>query len=42
MKSEFIVYAVKKAVNEVVLRAVEEKSHISPMAEKALVKLGCV
>ena len=34
-KSEFIIYAVKKAVNEVVLRALEEKSRaVSPMVEK--------
>ncbi len=39
-KSEFIVYAVKKAVNEVVLRALEEKSGaVSPMAEKDVDKL---
>jgi Arc/MetJ-type ribon-helix-helix transcriptional regulator len=39
-KSEFIIYAVKKAVNEVVLRALEEKSRtVSPMAEKDVDKL---
>jgi Arc/MetJ-type ribon-helix-helix transcriptional regulator len=39
-KSEFITYAVKKAVNEVILREFEEKSHAAPpMAEKDVDKL---
>jgi Arc/MetJ-type ribon-helix-helix transcriptional regulator len=34
-KSEFITYAVKKAVNEFILRELEEKSRAAlPMAEK--------
>lgn len=39
-KSEFITYAVKKAVNEVILRELEEKSRAAlPMAEKDVDKL---
>lgn len=39
-KSEFITYAVKKAVNEVILREFEEKSRAAlPMAEKDVNKL---
>jgi len=39
-KSEFIIYAVKKAVNEVILRELEEKSRAAPpMAEKDVDKL---
>ena len=39
-KSEFIIYAVKKAVNEVVLRALEEKNSATlPMTEKDVDKL---
>lgn len=39
-KSEFITYAVKKAVNEVILRELEEKSCAAPpMAEKDVDKL---
>lgn len=34
-KSEFITYAVKKAINEVILRELEEKSNAAPqMSEK--------
>lgn len=39
-KSEFITYAVKKAINEVILRELEEKSRAAPpMAEKDVDKL---
>jgi Arc/MetJ-type ribon-helix-helix transcriptional regulator len=39
-KSEFITYAVKKAVNEVILKELEEKSRAAPpMAEKDVDKL---
>ncbi len=39
-KSEFITYAVKKAVNEVILKEIEEKSRAAPpMAEKDVDKL---
>ena len=39
-KSEFITYAVKKAINEVILRKLEEKSRVAPsMAEKDVDKL---
>jgi Arc/MetJ-type ribon-helix-helix transcriptional regulator len=39
-KNEFIIYAVKKAVNEVVLKELEEKSSTAPpMAEKDVDKL---
>jgi Arc/MetJ-type ribon-helix-helix transcriptional regulator len=39
-KSEFITYAVKKAINEVILREIEEKSRVAPsMAEKDVDKL---
>jgi Arc/MetJ-type ribon-helix-helix transcriptional regulator len=39
-KSEFIIYAVKKAVNEIILRELEEKSSaVPPMAEKDIDKL---
>jgi Arc/MetJ-type ribon-helix-helix transcriptional regulator len=39
-KSEFITYAVKKAINEVILRDFEEKSRATPpMADKDVDKL---
>ncbi len=39
-KSEFITYAVKKAINEVILKEIEEKSRAVPsMAEKDVDKL---
>jgi Arc/MetJ-type ribon-helix-helix transcriptional regulator len=39
-KSEFIKYAVKKAINEVILRELEEKSHAAPqLSEKDVDKL---
>ena len=39
-KSEFITYAVKKAVNEVILKELEEKSSAAlPMTEKDVDKL---
>jgi Arc/MetJ-type ribon-helix-helix transcriptional regulator len=39
-KSEFITYAVKKAINEVILRELEEKSRVAPsMNEKDVDKL---
>ncbi|MBU4373345.1 MAG: ribbon-helix-helix domain-containing protein [Euryarchaeota archaeon] len=39
-KSEFITYAVKKAVNEAILKELEEKSRAAlPMAEKDVDKL---
>ncbi|MDD1745007.1 MAG: hypothetical protein EPN24_01380 [Candidatus Methanoperedens sp.] len=39
-KSEFITYAVKKAVNEVILKELEEKSSAAlPMTEKDIDKL---
>ncbi|MBE0521435.1 MAG: hypothetical protein IBX39_04120 [Candidatus Methanoperedenaceae archaeon] len=39
-KNEFITYAIKKAVNEVILRELEEKSRAAPqMAEKDVDKL---
>lgn len=39
-KSEFITYAVKKAVNEIILKELEEKSRVAPpMAEKDVDKL---
>ena len=39
-KSEFIVFAVKKAINEVILSELEEKSRAAPpMAEKDVDKL---
>lgn len=39
-KGEFITYAVKKAINEVILRELEEKSRETPqMAEKDVDKL---
>ncbi len=39
-KSEFITYAVKKAINEVILKGIEEESHAAPpMAEKDVEKL---
>ena len=39
-KSEFITYAVKKAINEVILREFEEKNHARlPMSEKDIDKL---
>ncbi|VVB93248.1 Uncharacterised protein [uncultured archaeon] len=39
-KSEFITYAVKKTINDVILRELEEKSRAAPpMAEKDVDKL---
>ncbi len=39
-KSEFIMYAVKKAINEVILKELEEKSRAAPpMPEKDVDKL---
>jgi Arc/MetJ-type ribon-helix-helix transcriptional regulator len=39
-KGEFITYAVKKAINEVILRELEEKSRVAPqMSEKDVDKL---
>jgi Arc/MetJ-type ribon-helix-helix transcriptional regulator len=39
-KSEFIKYAVKKAINEVILRELEEKSRAAPqLSEKDVDKL---
>lgn len=39
-KSEFITHAVKKAINEIILKELEEKSRAAPpMAEKDIDKL---